>query len=71
MLEKFMGCGVEWEKDGNINYMDRTVMNLTRLDAWIGRVVTSIDTNVGRVRQRQTLFSTLYGIYLRRAVASI
>lgn len=53
------------------DYVNGTVMHLPRLDARTGLVVTTMNTEVGRSWQRQTLFTTLYGRCLRRAVAGI
>lgn len=46
-------------------------MHLVLLHAWTGCVVTKKNTRVGRGRQRQALLTTLYGKYLRGAVAGI
>lgn len=46
-------------------------MHNARLVAWVGCIVTTMYTEVGRGRRKQTLPATLYGRSLRRAVARI
>lgn len=71
MLEEFIRYPVEWEEDGNRNHVNGTLLHLAQIHAWIGRTVTTVDTEAGRAGQRQTLLSKLYGRYLRRASAGI
>lgn len=56
MLEEFKGCRVEWERDENRNYVNRTVKHLVLLDAWIGYIMTTTSTEIGRGGQRHMLF---------------
>lgn len=44
-------------------------MHLARFDACNVCIVTTIDTEVGKVGRRQMLLSTLYGKHLRHAIA--
>lgn len=70
-LEEFGGYRVDWEKIGISNYVDGAAMHFGRLDAWKGCVVATIDSEVERDRQRQTLLSVRYGRYLRLAISNI
>lgn len=69
-LEEFLGYRLEWEENEHKNNVKRTVNHLTRLDALFRCRLTLIDNEVRRIGQRQTLFSALYGRFLRRAIAS-
>lgn len=71
VLAEFMGYEVVPGGEGNTEYVDGTVMHLARLDAWIGCVLTALDTNVGRGGKRQLLFSKLFGEYLPLALENI
>lgn len=69
VVEELTRYQTQWEKNGSTNYVDRTVKHSARLDAWTGWVVKTMDTEEGRCSRRQTLFSILYGSYLRREIA--
>lgn len=69
LLEEFMGYRVELEEYVNKNYLGGTVVHLGRLDARIECVVTTIDTEIGGGKRKQRMLTTLYGRYLRPAVA--
>lgn len=56
VLEDFMSYRVETESDREKYYVDRTVMDLARLDAWISCVVRAMYTGFGRGLQIQLLF---------------
>lgn len=70
LLEDFVWYGLKWEKDGSRHYVSGAVMHLARLNARTGCAVTTKDTKVRR-RQKQTLFSTVYGRNQRLAVAGV
>lgn len=55
VLNEVMRYRVEREVDSNRSYADGTVAHLARLDAWTGRVVTTMKIEVGRGVQPQTL----------------
>lgn len=71
VLKKFMGYRVKLERDGEISYVDGTLMPFALLDSWMEFVLTTMDTEISRDGKQQTMFSLLYGKYLRRAVASL
>lgn len=69
VLEKLMRIRKERKEDRNKIYVDETGLYITRPDAWNGRVLLTADTAAEWDRRRQTLLSTLYEKYLRRALA--
>lgn len=66
-----MGYKVLDEMDGMRDYVDGTLMNLARLDAWFRCVSKALDTNASRERRGQLLFSMLYGNYVQHAVHNL
>lgn len=65
------GVPDEVQEEPDTSSVHGMVMHPAQLDAWIGRVATTMDTEVGRGRRRQMLLRTLYGMCLRLAVVGI
>lgn len=70
-LEEPIEYRMECEKVANENYVDGTFTHLARTDAWTDCEASTTDTEVERDGQRQKSLPTLYGRYMRRAVASV
>lgn len=71
VLKQLVRYQVRWGKNRKRDHVDGTVRHHAQIDVQTGFVVRTMKTDVGSGRQRRTLYSTLYGRYLRREEGGI